>query len=125
MKRIILALVCICASLNARVLDLSEFLSQKSLSVALANKTVIIKCWMNGCPPCMRMRPLFEKVAEKYADGSIVFIDCNIQEDRGLISETYQVYSVPTLLVFKNNELIHRSTGFQSQKNIENLVRSL
>jgi len=70
---------------------------------------LIIDCWAEWCPPCKIIAPMIEKLAEEHK-GKIVFGKLNVDENR-LTPTRYGIRSIPTLLVFKNGELIDRIIG--------------
>ncbi len=70
---------------------------------------VIVDCWAPWCPPCKIIAPIIEKLAEEHK-GEIIFGKLNIDENK-ITPTKYEIKSIPTLLVFKNGELIDRIIG--------------
>lgn len=71
--------------------------------------TVVIDCWAPWCGPCRMVEPIIEELA-KELQGKIVFGKLNIDENPGT-STKHQIMSIPTLLVFKNGNLVDRLVG--------------
>jgi thioredoxin 1 len=63
------------------------------------------------CQPCKRLAPLFDtSVKPKYAD-SVVFEDVDIDSDENNYVVTYQVRSVPTVIVERDGVVLERIIG--------------
>ncbi len=69
----------------------------------------ILDCWAEWCPPCKMIAPFIEKLAEEHK-GKVVFGKMNVDENKQIPSK-YKIMSIPTLLVFKNGELIDTIVG--------------
>ena len=70
---------------------------------------VVVDCWAPWCGPCRMVEPVIEELA-KEMQGKIVFAKLNVDENQGT-SIKFQIMSIPTLLVFKNEELVDRIVG--------------
>ncbi len=70
---------------------------------------VLALFWAPWCGHCMRLMPLIDELAREYR-GSAKFIKIDMDKSPGLASQ-YQVMSVPTMLVFKNGQLVNRLVG--------------
>ncbi len=70
---------------------------------------VVVDCWAPWCGPCRMVEPVIEELA-KEMQGKIVFAKLNVDENPGT-SIKHQIMSIPTLLVFKNEELVDRIVG--------------
>jgi len=71
--------------------------------------TIVIDCWAPWCGPCRMVAPVIEELA-KEMQGKIVFGKLNVDENP-VISTRYQIMSIPTMLVFKNNTLVDKVVG--------------
>jgi thioredoxin 1 len=71
--------------------------------------TVVVDCWAPWCGPCRMIHPVVEELA-KEMQGKIVFGKLNVDENPAT-STKHQIMSIPTMLVFKNGELIDRFVG--------------
>ena len=72
-------------------------------------QTVAVDCWAPWCGPCRMVGPVIEDLA-KEMQGTIVFGKLNVDENQAT-STKYGIMSIPTLLVFKNGELVDRIIG--------------
>ena len=71
--------------------------------------TVVVDCWAPWCGPCRMVAPVIEELA-KEMQGKVVFGKLNVDENPAT-SAKHQIMSIPTLLVFKNGDLVDRLVG--------------
>ena len=72
-------------------------------------QTIVVDCWAPWCGPCRMVGPIVEDLA-KEMQGKIVFGKLNVDENQ-VTSAKYGIMSIPTLLVFKNGNLVDRIIG--------------
>ena len=70
---------------------------------------VVIDCWAPWCMPCRILGPVIEELAGEL-EGKVVFGKLDV-DDNVSTAQNYGVMSIPTLLVFKNGELIDQMVG--------------
>lgn len=78
---------------------------------------VLVDFYADWCPPCQALHPILEEISEKYKE-KIKFTRLNVGEF-GKIAEEYEIYSIPTLIFFKNGKEIERIVGLISKKDLE------
>lgn len=81
--------------------DFNEFVSKHPL--------VVVDCWAEWCGPCRMVGPIIDALASEYA-GKIVFGKLNSDNNRTTMMK-YRITGIPTLLVFKNGELVDSIVG--------------
>src|SRR4030042_2312890 len=72
-------------------------------------KIIVIDCWAPWCGPCRMVSPIIDELA-KEMQGKIIFGKLNVDENPK-VSMKHQIMSIPTLLVFKNGNLVDRMVG--------------
>lgn len=88
--------------------------------VLQSNETVLVDFWAAWCGPCKMLAPILEEL-DGVAPCKIVKVD--VDENRALALQ-YAVASIPTLLVFRNGQLVNRSVGLISREDVLKLVQA-
>ncbi len=79
--------------------------------------SAIIDFWAGWCGPCMAMGPHFEAVADEYAEEPIQFVKINTEHHPEL-SASFNIRSLPTMVMVHNGEILDLSIGSQNAKAI-------
>ena len=87
-----------------------------------SDKPVLIDFFATWCGPCKMMHPVLEDLAGKIGDDARI-IKIDIEKNEQLAS-SYDVRSVPTLMIFRNGELKWRAAGVHSAADLEEKLRS-
>ncbi|MDF2587047.1 MAG: thioredoxin [Anaerocolumna sp.] len=83
------------------------------------NGLVLVDLYATWCGPCKMLAPIVETIADEYTEVKVGKVD--IDQNLDLATE-YGVRSVPTLLIFKDGELLNKSVGLQSKNQILELL---
>ena len=89
--------------------------------VLRADKPVLVDFWAQWCPYCRRIAPAFDKVGEQYAD-TLTAGKINYDEEPQLI-QRFGIDTIPTLLLFKNGEVIGSVVAPGSKAAIETFIQ--
>ena len=84
-----------------------------------SEKKVLVDCYADWCGPCKMLAPVIEELSEEIEN--VEFYKLNIDES-GEIAERYGIMSIPTLLIFKNNELIDTLVGFRTKEELKEML---
>jgi thioredoxin 1 len=87
--------------------------------VVTSNSTVIVDYWAPWCGPCRGFAPVFEKVAEKNPD--VVFAKVNTDEEQEIAAH-FQIRSIPTLMVFRDQIIVFSQPGAMPQGAFEQVI---
>ena len=85
-----------------------------------SEQPVLVDFFATWCPPCRKLAPIVEEIAEDYA-GRVKVAKLNIDEARS-VAIKYGVSSIPTLILFKNGEPAHRIVGYVPKQDVEKLL---
>ena len=74
---------------------------------------VLVDFWATWCGPCKMIAPIVKEIADEY-DGKILVGKVNVDEEPDLTMQ-YNVSSIPTLMVFKNGQLVNKAALMASR----------
>ena len=74
-----------------------------------SEKLVIVDFWATWCGPCRMLSPLLDEVEAEMED-KVEVVKVNV-DDADEIAMRYRIMSIPTLLFFKNGQMVDRSVG--------------
>ena len=78
------------------------------------NLPFVVDFWATWCGPCRMVGPILSEMAEKY-DGKVVVGKCDVEENEDLAAE-FGIRNIPTILFFKNGEVVDKLIGAQSKE---------
>ena len=90
-------------------------LTDTNFNDTVAGKTVVIDFWADWCGPCKQFAPVFTKVSADY--GDVMFAKVDVDANPGL-AQAFGVTAIPTLVVLKNNQVLHSQAGAMNEKNL-------
>ncbi len=96
-----------------------ELTKENFEQVVTSNPTVIVDYWAPWCGPCRGFAPVFEKVSEKHPD--VVFAKVNTDEEQEIAGH-FQIRSIPTLMVFRDQIIVFSQPGALPQGAFEQVV---
>ena len=82
-----------------------------------SDKPVLVDLWADWCGPCKMLAPTVSEIADEY-EGKVKV--CKLDVDQAMdIAMSYGVASIPTLILFKDGEIVKKSVGVVSKEEIE------
>lgn len=92
-------------------------------SLKNGEKPLVVDFWATWCGPCRAIAPYIEELAKEY-DGKIVVGKCDVEENDDIVMQ-FGVRNIPTILFFKNGEVVDRLVGGQSKSAIQKKFEAL
>ena len=86
-------------------------------------KLVIVDFWAVWCGPCRMIGPILEEISEEMADR-VTVVKCNV-DDCEDIAMRYRIMNIPTLLFFRNGEIVDRHVGAAPKADLVEKINSL
>ena len=88
-----------------------------------SSSVVVVDFWATWCGPCRMLAPTVEEVSD-LMEGKAVVAKCNVDEVRE-VAMKYRIMSIPTLIYFKNGEVVDKTVGVVSKEDIVSKINSL
>ncbi len=101
-----------------------EFTSSNFQTEVLeSKKPVLVDFWAEWCGPCRMIAPLIDELHQELGDkANIGKVNVDLESD---ISAKYGITSIPTLLFFKDGEVVDKHVGAASKSQLEDKIHSL
>jgi len=84
---------------------------------------VLVDFWASWCGPCRMIAPIVDQLADEF-DGKVKIAKVNVDENRDLAIR-FNVMSIPTLLLFKDGEVVNQLIGARPKAELVKMLQSV
>ena len=88
--------------------------------VLQSEKPVLLDFYADWCGPCRMVLPIVEQIAEENSDVKVCKV--NVDEEQELAAQ-FKVYSIPSLFVMRNGQIVNQSGGAKSKEEILEMLK--
>ena len=92
-------------------------------SLKSGEQPLVVDFWATWCGPCRMVGPVISELAEQY-DGKIVVGKCDVEDNEELAVE-FGIRNIPTILFFKNGQVVDKLVGAQPKAKIDEKFQAL
>ena len=96
-------------------------LTKENFASETASGLVLVDFWATWCGPCRMQAPILEQLGEKMGDRVKI---CKLDVDaEPMLAQQFAIFSIPTLIAFRDGEPISKRVGLQSLEQLEAMIR--
>lgn len=88
--------------------------------VLKSDKTVLVDFWASWCAPCMMLSPVIAEIAAEHPEIAVGKVNVDEQPE---LSAEFGISSIPTLLVFRNGEIVNAAVGLRAKEQIVEMLK--
>ena len=85
------------------------------------NKLAFVDFWANWCGPCRALAPTIVELAQEY-NGKVLIGKLDVDENP-VTAQKFQVFSIPTMIVFKDGKEVERLVGLCPKNRITDTLQ--
>lgn len=97
----------------------TEITAENFQSVIENNDIVLLDCWASWCGPCRAFAPVYEAASERFPGIVWGKLDTEAQPE---LAEAFDIRSIPTVMVFRQNILLFRQAGMLPARALDEIV---
>ena len=99
---------------------MTRVLTSADFDSTIATGVTLVDMYADWCGPCQRIAPIIEELAHEYeGKANITKLDVDASGD---IAQRYGVMSIPTILVFKDGQLVDKTVGLSEKSDLTTLL---
>jgi len=107
--------------MGANVIEIED--SSFETEILQSAKPVLVDFWAPWCGPCKAIGPVIHDLADVFGDR-IKFTKCNV-DDNPVTPGKYGIKAIPTLIFFKDGQVVEQITGMVAKSKLEEAINKL
>ena len=92
----------------------------KDFEESIKEGKALVDCYATWCGPCKMMAPIIDEVAKEIDSVNFYKVDIDNAPE---VADQYEIFSIPTLLLFENGELKNKSVGLKTKNEIMDFIK--
>ena len=97
-----------------------EEITDDNFKEKVSSNLIMVDFWAPWCAPCRMIAPILEEIHDEM-QGKASIVKLNVDENPQ-VSQEYGITSIPTLLIFKNGEMVDRNVGGAAKEHYKSLL---
>lgn len=85
-----------------------------------SDKIVLVDFWASWCGPCRMLSPIVDEIAAEHPEIKVCKVNV---DDEPELAQSFQIMSIPSLMVFKNGKVVANSIGLRPKAEIEAMIK--
>jgi thioredoxin 1 len=102
--------------------DNLKYLNDSNFEGTIGKGVTLVDFYADWCGPCRRIAPIIEELANELA-GKATIAKLDIEQAQGTTA-TFQVMSIPTIILFKDGKEVKRIVGLTDKENLKKLINA-
>ncbi len=99
---------------------MTRILTSSDFAATIASGVTLVDMYADWCGPCQRLAPIVEELSHEFeGKATITKLDVDASGD---ISQQFGVMSIPTILIFKDGQLVDKTVGLASKEDLSSLL---
>ena len=99
---------------------MAKEITDATFSQEISEGLVLVDFWAPWCGPCRMQAPILDQLSQKYDETELKITKLNV-DDNPQTAASFGVMSIPTLLFFKDGELVEKRVGVQPKPALEEI----
>lgn len=98
-----------------------KIVNENEFNTTITDGVTLVDFFADWCGPCKMIAPVLEDLSGEY-QGKVNFVKVNVDQE-GSLAQRFGVMSIPTLILFKDGEIVDQVLGFQPKPALENFIK--
>lgn len=98
------------------------YATEETFAQEISSGLVLVDFYADWCGPCKMIAPVLDELATEL-EGTVKIVKVNVDNCQSVAAE-YKVMSIPTLILFKDGQVVQQTVGFQPKASLLSLIQS-